>query len=121
MPADAPILLDPALHDLIRRALEEDVSSGDVTTRALVAPDVLGCANLVSRGPYCVAGLDVAAAVFAQLDGELRMHTLIGDGNVCADGDVLARIQGSVASILTAERTALNFLQRLIVAFRTIR
>ena len=90
------------VHELIDRALAEDVGDGDLTTRILVPPDLRASARIVQREPGVVAGLDVAAAVFARFDVRLEPAA-----------DVVARLEGPAAGILTAERTALNFLGRL--------
>ena len=90
------------MHDLIDRALAEDVGDGDLTTRILVPPDAQATARIVQREPGVVAGLEVAAAVFARFDVRLEPAR-----------DVVARFSGPAAGMLTAERTALNFLGRL--------
>jgi len=90
------------VDDLIDRALAEDVGDGDLTTRILVPPDAHAKAHIEQREPGVIAGLDVATAVFARFDVRLEPAK-----------DVVARLEGSAAWILTAERTALNFLGRL--------
>ncbi len=90
------------MDDLIDRALAEDVGDGDLTTRILVPPDARATARIEQKEPGVIAGLDVAAAVFARFDVQLEPAK-----------DVVARLEGSSAGILTAERTALNFLARL--------
>jgi nicotinate-nucleotide pyrophosphorylase (carboxylating) len=108
---DVPSTLD----DLIRRALAEDIGAGDVTTRATIHPEVRARGVLLAKAPMVVAGLDVARAVFAQVAGAAGVvfTALAADGARVASGDVLARIEGPAAALLTAERTALNLLQRL--------
>ena len=103
------------LDDVIRRALAEDVGSGDVTTRATIRPEARGRGVLLAKAPIVVAGLDVARAVFAQVAGAdaVVFTALVADGDRVASGTVLARIEGPAAALLTAERTALNLLQRL--------
>ena len=106
--------LDPALYrDLVRRALVEDVGTGDVTTLATVTADRLATAAIVARSHCVVAGLDVAHEVFRQTDASLAFAAIGRDGDEHAPGDRLATIEGSARAILTAERTALNFLQHL--------
>ena len=90
------------MDDLIDRALAEDVGDGDLTTSILVPPDARARAHIEQRGPGVIAGLDVAAAVFARFDVRCDPAP-----------DVVARLEGQAAGILTAERTALNFLGRL--------
>lgn len=106
--------LTPANYlDLVQRALAEDVGGGDLTTRATVPADARATATFVARGEYVVAGLDVAAAVFREVDPRCRLTRGLQDGATCAAGDSLATVTGPAAALLTAERTALNFLQHL--------
>jgi nicotinate-nucleotide pyrophosphorylase (carboxylating) len=100
------------MEDLIDRALAEDVGSGDVTTATLVPEDAGGRATLTQKAPGVIAGLDVAAAVFARVDPELRWRTHAEEG-VWREGGLVAEVAGASRSILTAERVALNILQRL--------
>jgi nicotinate-nucleotide pyrophosphorylase (carboxylating) len=102
----------PAVHELIDRALAEDVGSGDVTTATLVPEEARGRATLTQKAPGVIAGLDVAAAVFARVDPELRFEPRTDEG-VWRDGGLVAEVEGPSRSILTGERVALNFLQRL--------
>ena len=91
-----------SVDELIDRALAEDVGDGDLTTRLLVPPDARASARIEQKQPGVIAGLDVAAAVFARFDVRCEPAK-----------DVVARVDGPAAGILTAERTALNFLGRL--------
>ncbi len=104
-----------ALDDVIRRALAEDVGSGDVTTRATIRPEAQGRGVLLAKAPIVVAGLDIARAVFAQVAGAgaVVFTPLVADGDRVGAGTTLARVEGPAAALLTAERTALNLLQRL--------
>lgn len=113
--SDAAALDRAEVDDLIRRALAEDVGSGDVTTLATIRPGVLGRGVLLAKAPLVVAGLDVAHAVFAQSAGAdpVAFTALVADGDRVSAGTVLARVEGPAAALLTAERTALNLLQRL--------
>lgn len=104
---------DPRVKELISRALEEDVGTGDVTTQALIPAGCKGKAAILSRCACVVAGLPVAEAVFRKVDASLRCHRLVEEGALVAHDSVLLEIEGNVAGILTAERTALNFVQRL--------
>jgi nicotinate-nucleotide pyrophosphorylase (carboxylating) len=109
-----PEPLDPALYrELVRRALAEDLGSGDVTTRAIVPPETVAEATLLAKGTCVLAGLDVAREVFAQVDDRVRMQVSQHDGDLCHAEDVIGRVTGPAAALLTAERTALNFLQHL--------
>ena len=105
---------DPsAYRDLVRRALEEDLGDGDITTTAIVPPERRAHAVLVTKATCVVAGLAVATEVFRQVDDAIRVALERRDGDVCGRGDRLGTVDGAAASILVAERTALNFLQRL--------
>jgi nicotinate-nucleotide pyrophosphorylase (carboxylating) len=105
--------LSPIVDRLIDLALEEDIGSGDVTTRALIAPDLMGEAHLRAKQPLMVAGLPVAARVFHRLDPALKFESQAAEGQEVPAGQVLAVLTGPVAPILTGERSALNFLMRL--------
>jgi len=107
------IILSPHLDRLIDLALEEDLGPGDVTTQAVIPPELQGEAHIRAKQTLVVAGLTVAARVFRKLDTEILFETAVNDGQEVAPGTVLARLTGPVASILTGERVALNFLQRL--------
>ena len=103
----------PEVVDLIRRALAEDVGPGDATTLALVAPDRRGRALLLARGRYVIAGTEVAAAVFAAAQPDLTCAIRIADGETAEPQQEVLAIEGPVRGLLTAERTALNFMQRM--------
>jgi nicotinate-nucleotide pyrophosphorylase (carboxylating) len=100
------------LDAIVSRALEEDVGPGDVTTRATVPPDTRARARITQKQPGVVFGLDAAEATFRALDPGVRLSRLCAEGEWRDDGPVL-EIEGAAAALLTAERTALNFLQRL--------
>ena len=106
--------LDPALYrEIVRRALAEDLGWGDVTTEATVPADLRARGIILVKSPCVIAGLDVAAETFAQLDPGCGFDRKRKDGDRCHPGDVVAELRGQAAAMLTAERTALNFLQRL--------
>jgi len=106
--------LDPAdFLDLVRRALAEDVGPGDVTTNSIVPVETRASAQFIAKSTCVVAGLDVARAVFHELDPAVRFTALVQDGDRCGGGDVLAELEGSARVLLTGERTSLNFLQHL--------
>jgi nicotinate-nucleotide pyrophosphorylase (carboxylating) len=107
------ILLSPHLDRLIDLALEEDLGPGDVTTQALIPPELQGEAQIRAKETLVVAGLPVAARVFQKLDAALVWAADLDEGQEAAPGQVLARLTGPVAAILTGERVALNFLQHL--------
>jgi nicotinate-nucleotide pyrophosphorylase (carboxylating) len=106
--------LDPALYrEIVRRALAEDLGWGDVTTEAIVPPELRAKGVILAKSPCVLAGLDVAAEVFLQLDPGCAFDRRKKDGDCCEPGDVVVEVRGAAAPMLTAERTALNFLQRL--------
>lgn len=107
-----PLPLVPA-RKIIRRALAEDLAWGDVTTQAVLAPSWTGRGKLVVKESGVVAGLPVAGMVFREVDPTVTWQQLADDGSQVASGDAVATIEGALASILMAERTALNFLQRM--------
>ena len=98
---------------LIKSALSEDIGSGDVTTNALIPQDSFASGVMIAKEPLVVAGIDLAIASFKELDDSVDFSVEVLDGQ---DGDFfqpLLRIHGPARALLTAERTALNFLQRL--------
>jgi nicotinate-nucleotide pyrophosphorylase (carboxylating) len=106
--------LDPALYrETVRRALAEDLGWGDVTTEATVPRDQRARGVIVAKSPCVLAGLDVAIETFRQLDPAVSVTVKRRDSDRCDSGDIVADLRGAAASMLTAERTALNFLQRL--------
>jgi nicotinate-nucleotide pyrophosphorylase (carboxylating) len=105
---------------VVRRALEEDLDGGDLTTAACIAPGTLGRAELRAREPIVVAGIDVVTEVFRQVDAALVVEVDARDGERVRAGGRLLAVSGAAASILQAERTALNFAMRMCaVATRT--
>ena len=107
------MLLSRDVRDLIDAALAEDVGQGDPTTDALIDPGLTGSATLVSRDDGVIAGVHVAVAVFTQFDSALVAESLVEDGSAVGAGEGLVSVSGSLASILKAERTAVNFIQHL--------
>ena len=106
--------LDPALYrDIVRRALEEDIGGGDVTTDATVPASVKARGVFVVKAPCVLAGLDVAAETFRQLDAAAAISAACRDGDECSPGQEVAEVVGTARALLIGERTALNFLQRL--------
>jgi nicotinate-nucleotide pyrophosphorylase (carboxylating) len=106
--------LDPALYrEIVRRALAEDLGWGDVTTEATVPAELRAKGIILVKSPCVLAGLDVAAEVFTQLDPGCTIERRRKDGDRCQPGDIVAELLGGAAPMMTAERTALNFLQRL--------
>ena len=99
--------------DLIGLALAEDIGSGDVTAKWFTGSERQASAVIIAKDACCLAGIGVCAEVFSRVDGTLRVSVLKNDGAALDPGDQVLRVAGPAASILTAERTSLNFLQRL--------
>lgn len=105
--------MHPSTLSLIRAAILEDLGDGDVTSEFFIPADAKSKANLVAREPGVMSGTEVALAVFREIDPTMQVAALIADGTAFEKGTVLMEISGPTRSVLSAERTALNFLQRL--------
>jgi nicotinate-nucleotide pyrophosphorylase (carboxylating) len=105
-------LTSKSVQDTVARALAEDVGGGDVTTAAIVPADTRARATISQKAPGVIFGLEVAEETFRQLDPGVRFQRLAEEGQWREGGPVL-NIEGAARAILTGERTALNFLQRL--------
>jgi nicotinate-nucleotide pyrophosphorylase (carboxylating) len=101
------------IQEAVRRALAEDIGAGDVTTLATVPPDAVARACMVAREPLVVAGIGFAEAAFRELSDTLKIERLAHDGDPLPRGGGILRVTGSARAILSAERVALNFTQRL--------
>jgi nicotinate-nucleotide pyrophosphorylase (carboxylating) len=101
------------LTKLVERALAEDVGTGDVTTLATVAADTRAIASITQKAPGAIYGLDAAATAFTALDPDARIERLVDEGVWREDGGPVMTIDGTARALLTAERTALNFLAHL--------
>lgn len=99
--------------DLIRRALEEDIGAGDVTTELTVSADRGAAGGFFAREPLTVAGIELMQAVYDLAGGDVTVEILAPSGTDVAAGACLARAEGNARRLLTCERTALNLLQRL--------
>ena len=108
-----PQQLPPEVLSLIDAALTEDQAFNDPTTLALIPPAVVGSGMLRAKASGVLAGGPVAAAVFHRIDPQLEVSLLLDDGAALEPGTDIASVDGSAAAILRAERTALNFLQRM--------
>ena len=100
-------------QELIRMALEEDIGEGDVTAGYFVPADRMARAFVTVRKEGVISGMELAERVFLEVDPSLEVLLLVKDGSKIAAGAMLMQVEGNARSILTAERTALNFLQRL--------
>jgi nicotinate-nucleotide pyrophosphorylase (carboxylating) len=106
--------LDPGLYrELVRRALAEDFGWGDVTTETIIDRKQKARGVITTKSPCVLAGLDIAAEAFRQMDPAVQITINRPDGTRCERGTEVAEVRGLAAALLTAERTALNFLQRL--------
>ena len=107
------ILPRDTVRNLVRAALAEDIGGGDITTESVIPADVQVRAFIGAREPCVVAGLPLVEAVFAELDSGVTVAALVREGAVVQTDAHVCRLTGPARSILTGERTALNFLQRL--------
>jgi len=105
--------IKPQIEEIIDRALAEDLGKGDVTTEALIPGNQQGTGFIVVKKEGVLAGIKVAKQVFHRVDPELEVEILLVDGARVKPGSKAAKVSGRIASILKAERVALNFLQRL--------
>jgi len=100
-------------HELIMMALREDIGDGDVTSEYFIPEERVACAFLTAREEGVISGISLAEQVFLEVDQTLKVQILVEDGSRVSKGAMLMRVEGKARSILTAERTALNFIQRL--------
>jgi nicotinate-nucleotide pyrophosphorylase (carboxylating) len=99
--------------DCIRRALAEDIGSGDVTANSIVPLQATMSGQIIAKQGGIVAGLDVAQAAYVLLDERVKFSAKVGEGECVENRQVLAQVSGPARALLTAERTALNFLGRM--------
>jgi len=100
-------------NDIVRQALAEDIGTGDVTSMSLIPEDNQASASIVAREPLIVAGLALAKSSFLHIDQNLTVNYEVAEGDALMPASTLMRVEGCTQSILSAERTALNFLQHL--------
>ena len=105
--------LNPEILALIRRALAEDVGDGDITSNRIVPSDARLRGRILAKDTGVVAGLDVAGAVFLECDENVEFTAIVGEGSRVEKDQTLASVSGLARALLTAERTALNFLGRM--------
>jgi len=101
------------ITELIKQAFAEDLGDGDHTSMATIPESAQGKVELIAKDSGIVAGVEVAAMVFKELDNNFKINIFIVDGSPIVPGDIVMRIEGSSRSLLSAERTALNFIQRM--------
>jgi len=107
------MMVSAQLDEIVHRALMEDVSSGDLTTEAVVTGDVTARGEAIAQTPMVACGADVFARVFYAVHGGVRVERLVDEGSWVEPGAVLWRVEGPAWALLLGERTALNFAQRL--------
>ncbi len=98
---------------VLELALREDIGSGDVTTESIIAEDAVLTGEMRAKGVGVISGLGLSAAVFRKLDPDCEWEEVVCDGDRVSPGDVIARVTGRSRAILSAERTALNILQKM--------
>jgi len=101
------------IDEIIEQALKEDIGDGDHTSLATIPPESKGTAQLIAKEDGILAGIHVAEKVFNKVDPSLKFIALMQDGAFVSKGDVVFKVQGNSASILSGERLALNFIQRM--------
>jgi nicotinate-nucleotide pyrophosphorylase (carboxylating) len=101
------------LNELIARALAEDIGHGDLTTASLIPADLQASGVFIAKSPGVLAGIDVSRAVYTYLDPDTAFEAFKTDGDTLAKGDIIAKVSGKASVLLTGERVALNFMQRL--------
>ena len=101
------------MTEVVRLALEEDIGSGDVTTRACVRADAQASGIFIARQDLVIAGLDLLAEIYAQRGGVSSLHLRRRNGDAVRDNEIIAEVTGLARTLLECERVALNFLQRL--------
>lgn len=112
-PNVVPIPDESLVAQIVRWTLQEDIDGGDVTSRWTIAAESRVCAQFLVKAEGVVAGLAVAKMVFAQIDSGVLFSELIADGTPVCPGDIVAKVEGLGRAILSGERTALNFMQRM--------
>ena len=106
--------LDPSVYrEIVRQALAEDIGAGDVTTQAVIGVDQRARGVMLAKSRCVVAGLDIASEAFRQIDPTVAIEIRHADGTRCEPGAMVAEYRGLASALLTAERVALNFIQRL--------
>lgn len=108
-----PITLTLNADPLILSALREDITSEDVSTNSVTPERQAGCADLICKEDGIICGLEIFARVFTLLDPSTRVDLLAKDGDSVTKGQLLATVNGDIRTILSGERTALNYLQRM--------
>ena len=111
---------NPQVEQIITLALNEDIGTGDITTLSTIPEDKTALGRFVAKEDMILCGIDLAAHIFARVDPSIELKANFKDGDAVKKGDVIATVSGNARNVLTGERTALNFMQRLTgIATRT--
>lgn len=111
---------NPQIEQIVSLALNEDVGTGDITTLSTVSEDKVAFGRFIAKEDMIICGLPLASYIFGRVDPTIRFEARFSDGDTVKKGDVIAEVRGNAQSVLTGERTALNFMQRLTgIATRT--
>lgn len=111
---------NPQVEQIITLALNEDIGTGDITTLSTIPADKTALGRFVAKEDMIICGIDLAAHIFARVDPSIELKANFKDGDAVKKGDVIATVSGNAQNVLTGERTALNFMQRLTgIATRT--
>lgn len=104
---------EQAICDIVRRALDEDIGDGDVTSMCTVPPELMIEGKFITKAAGIIAGLEIARLAFALLDERVQFQAHVTDGTFVESGTVIATVYGAGRTLLSAERVSLNFLQRM--------
>ena len=111
---------NPQVEQIITLALNEDIGTGDITTLSTIPADKTATGRFVAKEDMIICGIDLAAHIFGRVDPSIELKANFKDGDSVKKGDVIAVVSGNAQNVLTGERTALNFMQRLTgIATRT--
>lgn len=111
---------NPQVEQIITLALNEDIGTGDITTLSTIPEDKTATGRFVAKEDMIICGIDLAKHIFGRVDPSIAMKANFKDGDAVKKGDVIAVVSGNAQNVLTGERTALNFMQRLTgIATRT--
>lgn len=111
---------NPQIEQILSLALNEDIGTGDITTLSTIPEDKIAHGRFIAKEGMILCGIPLAAHVFERVDKDIRFEAFFKDGDMVKKGDVIAEVTGNAQNVLTGERTALNFMQRLTgIATRT--
>lgn len=111
---------NPQVENIIDLALNEDIGTGDITTISTIPADKIAHGRFIAKEDMVICGIELARHIFAKVDGTIEFNSSYSDGEAVKKGNIIATVCGNAQNVLTAERTALNFMQRLTgIASRT--